>query len=879
MSLWRQLAGGFRVLTNRTAADADVSDEVRDYLDRTIAAKVAGGLSPDEALRAARLELGNATAVREQVRSYGWENFAGTVAADLRYAARRLRATPGFTIVAVLTLALSIGATTAIFSGVSAILLAPLPYPHPDRLTAIRELRADGSASPGTFGMFRELTARNRAFDAMALVRTWQPAMTGAEQPERLEGQRVSAGYFHVLGITPIAGRDFQESDDRLNGPNVVILSDAFWRRHFAADRSIVGHVMTLDDASYEVIGIMPPGFENVLGPSAQLWAPLQYDLSQGRAWGHHLSTVGRLLPGVSIAQASLEVNAHGRAVLNEQHPETYDPNTTFAVASLRDDLTGGVKTTLLAIVGAVLLVLVIACVNVTNLLLARGVQRRGEFALRAALGAGRGRLVRQLLTESLLLAAIGGVAGVAVAALGVRALAAMSPPGLPRAATIGVDGTVFAIGFFVTTLIGVAFGVMPALQAARGDAKGDLQLESRRSIGNHRRLQGALVVSEVALALTLLVSSGLLLRSLERLFAVPMGFESQHLLTMQVQETGRRFVADSSRSRFFAQALDAVQRVNGVTAAAFTSQLPLSGDLDQYGASFEATPAREAQTYGSFRYAVSPGYLEMMHIPLKLGRLLDDRDRAGAPPVALISESLARLTFANESPLGKTLRVGGAPDAPPYTIVGVVGDVKQQSLALAASEAVYVTTTQWHWVDNVMSLVVRARGDAAALGPSVRNAIWSVDKDQPVVRVATMDQLLTASAAERRFALMLFEAFAFVALMLAAAGIYGVLSGSVVERTREIGVRAAMGASRPMIIAMIARQGFQLIAIGTVIGLAGVAVASRAIVSMLFGVSRLDPVTYAGVVVLLAVVSAVACAVPAWRAARVDPAITLRAE
>ena len=386
-------------------------------------------------------------------------------------------------------------------------------------------------------------------------------------------------------------GRDFQPSDDRLNGPNVVILSDALWRRRFGGDRAIVGRQITLDDNSYTVIGVMPGGFENVLAPSAELWAPLQYDMSQGRAWGHHLRTVGRLRPGVGVDEATQEINGLGRAVLAEQHPETYDPNTQFTVASLHDELTRGVRPALLAILGAVTLVLVIACVNVTNLLLARGVQRRGEFALRAALGAGRSRLIRQLLTESLLLAAMGGVVGMAVAVLGVRALVALSPPGLPRVGAIRVDGTVFAFGLGVTTLIGLAFGLIPALQAARSDPHGDLQHGSRRTAGGHRRTRSALVVAEVALALVLLVSSGLLLRSLERLFAVPVGFDASRLLTMQVQTSGHRFDDDAATYRFFEQALEAVRRVPGVTAAALTSQLPLSGDLDEYGAQLRVEP------------------------------------------------------------------------------------------------------------------------------------------------------------------------------------------------------------------------------------------------------------------------------------------------
>ena len=877
MSLWRQFTRGLRGLTRRSATEQDLTDEVQDYLAHAAAAHRAAGLAPEDAARAARLEAGSATSLREQVRGYGWENALLTFLADLRYAARRLRSAPGFTLLTMLTLALGLGGTTAIFSAVQPILFAPLPYPDPSRIAMVWEIRSDGGRNEGTFGGYRELVDRTRTFDALAVLKPWQPTISGGEQPERLEGQRVSASYFRVLGIAPWLGRDFQDRDDRARGPNAVILSDALWRRRFGADRAIVGRQITLNDTGYVVIGIMPAGFDNVLAEKSELWAPLQYDVSEGRAWGHHLRTVGRLRAGVSLEQAEREVSVLGAALV-KSHPE-YGSSTLFSVVSLHQDLTRGVRRTLLAILGGVMLVLVIACVNVTNLLLARGAQRRGEFALRAALGAGRGRLIRQLLTESLLLALLGGVAGMAVALLGVRALMALSPPGLPRAGAIGVNGTVFAFGLGLTTLIGLAFGLLPALQAAHNAPNRDLQRASRRTAGGHRRARGVLVVTEVALALVLLVSSGLLMRSLQRLFAVEAGFDATELLTLQVSTVGRRFEDNRATLQFFAQVLEAVRELPGVSSAALTSQLPMSGDLDEYGVHFAAGPTQTAASYSAFRYGVSPGYLETMRIPLRSGRLLDQRDRADTPLAALISESLARLRFPGQSPLGQQLRIG-PDDGAPYRIVGVVGDVRQQSLALSASEAVYIASDQGEFfADRVMSLVVRARGDAEALASAVRQAIWSVDKNQPIVRIATVDELLTASAAERRFALILFGAFALAALVLAAAGIYGVLSGSVVERTREIGVRTALGASRGRIVGLVLRQGLLLTGLGLVVGLAGAAGAGQAIAAMLFGVSPLDLVTYTGVVILLGGVAALACSVPAWRAARVDPVSTLKAE
>jgi putative ABC transport system permease protein len=879
MSLWRQITRGVRVLTHRSAAD-DVDDEVRHYFEETIGALIARGLSPDEARRTARLELGTMAVVSEDVRSYGWENVVSTAIVDLRYGLRRLRATPGVTAISILTLAIGVGWTTAIFGAVYPILFQPLPYPQPGRIVSVLEWRAEsvGSPSDGTFAMYRRFAERSRTLESIAVFKPWQPSITDVDQPERLTGQRVSATYFHVLGVAPIIGRDFEPADDRLRGPHVTILSDALWRRRFAGDAAIVGRHVRLDDDVYTVIGVMPAGFENVIAPDAGLWAPLQYDLSlplQGREWGHHLRTIGRLRSGVRVDEAGQEMHVIGRTLLAERRPDTYDPNTRFSAAPLQDELTRGVRPALVVILGAVTLVLLIACVNVTNLLLARGVQRRGEFALRAALGAGRSRLTRQLLTESLLLAAFGGVGGLAVAALGVRALVALVPPGLPRASAIGVNGAVFGFGFCITTLIGLAVGLIPAQQAARSDPHRHLQHGSRQT-GGHASARRVFVVAEIALALMLLIGSGLLLRSMVRLFAVPVGFDPSGLITMQVHVVGHRFDEAAATYRFFDEARDAARRVPAVIAAGFTSQLPMSGDRDEYGARFEATPTRAAATYGVYRYAVGPGYLEAMGIPLRRGRLLDEHDNAGAPLAVLVSESLAKSRFRGQDPIGQRLRIG---PAGPFTIVGVVGDVKQLSLALTDSDAVYLNVSQGWVASGVMSLVVRAHGDAKVLVPAIRQAVWSVDKDQPIARVATMENLLAASAAERRFALILFEAFAMAALVLAAAGIYGVLAGGVAERTREIGVRSALGASRADIIGLVARQGMTLTSLGIVIGLAGAGVASRAIVAMLFGVSALDPTTYVGVVGLLAAVSAVACSVPAWRAARVDPAVTLRAE
>jgi|HubBroStandDraft_1064217.scaffolds.fasta_scaffold00387_11 putative ABC transport system permease protein len=806
-----------------------------------------------------------------------------TLLRDFHYALRQLRKNLGFACTAVVILGLGIGATTAIFSAVNPILFEPLPYPHAGRIMMIWYAGDDGSRYPQTFHTYRELAERSRSFETIAVMKTWLPTLNGADQPERFDGQQVSAGYFHALGVSPAMGRDFQASDDVLNGPKAVILSDGLWRRHFGGDSTILGQQLRLDDGSYTVIGVMPRAFDDVLAPAAQVWSPLQYDAGNitsvdTKEWGHHLRMVGRLRAGVSMDQARSELSWIAHTPLPEfPRPHWGSAEHGFIMNSLQEDVTRGVKPALLAVLGAVILVLLIACVNVTNLLLARGAQRRGEFAVRAALGAGRTRLIRQLLTESLLLATIGGAFGMLVAQLGVRALVALSPPGLPRVDAIRLDGTVFAFALGITALIGLVMGVIPGGHASRGDLHIAVQQSSRRTAGGQQITRRTLVVAEVGLALVVLVSAGLMFHSLRRLFAVPPGFDSSNLLTLQVQTYGRRYDDDRVCHQFFEQALDAVRQVPGISAAAFTSQLPLSGDSDVYGARVENDDPEALDSV--FRYAVTPGYFEMMGIPLRRGRLLDARDSAGAPEAMVISESWARRRFPGQDPIGKRVHVGGLIGSPMYTIVGVVGDVKQMSLATSETDAVYTTNTQWHWADGTLSLLVRAHGDATALLPAIRKAIWSVDRDQPIVRVASMDSLLATSEAERRFVLIVFEAFGLVALVLAATGIYGVLSGGVSERTREIGVRAALGATRGDIVALVVRQGMTLAGLGIVIGLAGAAVASQALLTLLFGISRLDPVTYLGVIALLGAVSAVACGIPAWRAAQVDPSITLRAE
>lgn len=805
---------------------------------------------------------------------------------DLRFGLRMLLKRPGFTAIVVVTLALGMGASTAIFSAVNPILFESLPYPDASQIVTISDdLRTADSSVGMTFGTYRELAQRSRFFSALAVVRPWQPALTGSGEPERLEGQRVSASYFQVLGVPPALGVNFDSSDDRPNGPNLIIISESLWQRRFNGESAIVGRQVTLNGNSFTVIGVMPRAFENVLSPKAEVWTLLKYDASlpslEGREWGRHLQMIGRLKPGVGTDQARSELNTIARTPLPEfPRPRHASLDSGMLVVSLQDQVTRGVKPALMAVLGAVVLLLIIACVNVTNLLLARGANRRGEFAMRIVLGAERNRMIRQLLTESLLLAMMGGALGLLVAEFGVRALVKLSPIELPRMVDIGVDTTVFIFALGITTLIGLSVGLIPALHASRGDLNIKLQQSSRRTAGGHQWMRRTLVIAEVSLAIVLLVGAGLLFRSLSLLFAIDPGFDTSQLLTMQVQASGGRF-DDESTHRFFARSLEAVRQLPGVSAAAFSSQLPLSGDLDDaYGVRFESSATDNPdESKGAFRYAVSPGYLETMAIPLRRGRLLNAHDTADTPLVVVISESLARSKFQDQDPIGQRLRLG-ANEGPWSTIVGVVGDVKQTSLTVSQTNAVYMTNAQWRlFADRALWLVVRTQGKPAELAPAIRQAIWSVDKDQPIVRVATMDHHLAASAAERRFALILFEAFAFVAVVLVAVGLYGVLSTSVAERTREIGVRLALGAQRWDVLYLILWQGLKLTLAGVSIGLLASWAATRLLTKLLYGVSATDPLVFSGVAFLLVVVALLACYVPARRAMKVDPLTILRYE
>ena len=881
-----------RNLWRREAVDAEIDAELRAHVEMAVEEMVGHGMNEEEARRAARVKFGNPVVMRERAVKADAAVALSSLSSDVRFGFRQLRRAPGFALTSIAVLALGIGACTAIFSAVNPILFEPLPYPHANRILTLWS-SLDGERSRMAFGNWRELKERNHSLEALAAFEPWQPVLVGGAKPERLNGQSVSASYLRVLGVKPWLGRDFLPEEDRFHGPKVAIVSYGLWQKKLGGNRGIVGGAVTLDGDRYTIVGVMPSGFENVLSPQTEIWTPLDYDTQALAAdfdsyeWGNHLYLVGRARPGVSREAAVRDLNA----IAADPVPQYVRPRWAslrhgLIVDALQADITREVRPALLAVMGAVLLVLLIAAVNVTNLQLARGAQRQGEFAMRMTLGAGRMRVIRQLVTESLLLAGMGGAAGVGIAVAGVRALVAMSPPGLPRVDAIHCSGEAFFFALAISTLVGVGAGLIPALQASREELRANAQRSTSRTTRSESWTRRALVVAEMALALVLLAGAGLLLRSMERLLAVDPGFDPAHLLTIQISTSGHEFddtpaapdAGTRARRLFFEQALDAVRGVPGVTAAGLTTNLPLTDDAviyGNYGAHFEKDPDRG---FDVFRYVVSPGYCEAMHLALRSGRFLGEQDSADAPPAVLLSESLAKSEFPGQNPIGKRVHVGPM-DRPWYTVVGVVGDVKQTSLALDEPDAVYLTEAQSWYADDTMSAAVRARGDAGALAPAVERAIWSVNQNQALVRVATMEDLLQSGQATRRFVLILFEAFAVVALLLAATGIYGVLAGSVAERKREIGVRAALGASRGAILGLVLRQGLKMAGVGAGIGVCAAVVSSRALAALLFGVSRLDPLTYLTVTALLLAVAGAACAIPAARAVAVDPVEALRSE
>jgi putative ABC transport system permease protein len=832
-------------------------------------------------LRAAfALRLTGSPAHRAPFTAYRRDALMKTLLTDLRYGLRQLARSPAFTTLAVLTLALGIGATTAIYSVVNPVLFQTLPYPEADRIVTLWERDNQGNEDRTGYATFLDVQRLTTSFEAIAVSGQWQPTLQGRGDAERLDGQRVTQGFFSVLGVRPALGRDFTVQENVRGNHRVTILSHGLWQRRFGADPAIIGKPATFDGIAYTVVGVLPKRFESLLSPTVQLWAPLGYEVSLPWACRtcHHLNAIARLKPGVAPETAKRELDLiSGRLVA--EYPTQYGAAGMFVIP-LQARLTREIKPALLAVLGAVLLVLLISCANVSALLLGRALQREGEFAIRGALGAGRRRVVRQLLTESVLLSLLGGLAGLALAWWGVRGLAVLGPQNLPRLQAIGINGAVLGFTALLSLATGLAFGLVPALASARPDLFSVLRPGGRHSGQRSRRLaRAALVAGEIAMALMLLVGAGLLLRSLEKLLAVDPGFDPEHLLTLEVQTTGSRYNEDAPVWTFFDRALEAVKAVPGVAAAGWTSQLPLGGNFDRWGVQIEGKFLANPEAAPSAdRYSVSPEYVQAMRIPLRRGRLLTAQDDSTSPPVVLINETFAKTGWEGQDPLGKRVQLGGA-DKPWRTVVGIVGDVRHTGLDEQQAPQLYVPERQWQFADAAMVLALRTRGDPAALALAVQAAIHSVDATLPILHVAAMEEVLSGTAQPRRFAFVLFQVFALVALLLAAAGIYGVLSGSVAERTRELGIRAALGASRGGLLGLVLRQGLGLTAIGMGLGCLGALLLSRFLQQLLFGIEPQDPLTFASVVLVLGGVALLACWIPARRATSVSPLEALRGE
>jgi putative ABC transport system permease protein len=806
----------------------------------------------------------------------------GNFLRDLRYGARVLLKSPGFTLVAVLALALGIGANSAIFSVVNAVLLRPLPYSEPDRLVRVggtSKTELIGTFSPPDFFDWR---ARNTVFEGMAAYDASSPSLTGGGEPERLNAARVSPGFFSLLRTPPALGREFLPQEEQRGQHRVAVLSHALWQRRFGGDPLVVGRKIELSGEGFEVVGVMPADFEppQFAGLDAEppsIWVPFAPDLSQWGRDGRSVDAcIARLKPTATVEQARSEMEAIALG-LQEQYPKT-NSRAGVRLDSLREQLVGGARRALLVFIAAVGFVLLIACANVANMLLARAATRRKEIAIRTALGASRARVARQLLTESVLLAMAGGGLGLLLALWANEFLLALSAGALPRVEHVALDWRVVFFTLLVSVATGLVFGLAPALSASKTDLTESLKEGGRAgAAGLRSRARSALVVSEVALSLVLLVAAGLLVKSFWRLQQVSPGFDPDGVLTMNVFLPGLRYPEEAQHAVFFERVLERVKALPGVRHAGATSNLPVSGNYDRLPIYVEGQPppaggeAAEAE-----RYMVSDDYFRALGVPVLAGRGFGADDSPGKQPVVVVGEAVARASWPAGDAVGRRIKLGDT-ENPWLTVVGVAGDVRHYGPDTPANFQVYLPHRQSP--SQAMTLVVRSAGDPEALAAAVRGAVWSVDKDQPVYDVKTMRQLLSASTAARRFNMLLIGVFASVALALAVVGIYGVMSYTVEQRTREIGVRVALGAGARDIYRLIVGRGMATAGLGVGVGLAASFAATRAMKSLLFGVEASDPVIFASVALLLSAVALLACYLPARRAARVDPAVALRYE
>ena len=800
---------------------------------------------------------------------------------DVRFALRALRRNPGFTVIALLTVALGIGANTAIFSVVNGVLLRPLPYADPDALYTVwedQQLRG-GPANEWTGATtFADWRDRNRTFEGMAAVTGWAPNLTGGDRPEVLQGARVSPGYFELLGVSLLMGRGFTPDEETPGNDRVAVLGHDLWRERFGEDAGIVGRTLTLNGESVVVVGVAPPSFEGPIVPGAQIWGVFAIDRASSDRGNYFLRVVGRLRDGVSIETARADM-ARVAASIAAQDPTDYR-DVGVTLDPLQDTVVGPVRTPLLVLLGTVGLVLLIACANVANLLLARASVRERELAVRASLGAGRGRIARQLLTESVVLAVGGGAIGLALGVWGTALLVRLAPAGLPRLDAIGLDPIVFAYGLGASILTGLLFGLAPALAPVTESAAGRLREGGRgSSVASGGRLRNALVIGELALGVAVLVAAGLLLRSFREMQNVDPGFRVDDALSASLLFAAADYPDAMSIPTFVDELEDRLEARPGVRAVGAATVLPLSGNVSDISFGVEGRMPDPGQEPIADSWRATPGFFEAMQIPLLSGRYLLETDRRGSLPVAVISRSLADAHFAGEDPLGKRIKVGGVrdPESPWWTIVGVVETVRSRAVARAPEAEIFIPIAQRP--ARALSLVIRTDGDPTAIASDLREAVWALDPNMAVSRIATLAEVFSASIAPERFISMLLATFAALALVLGSVGIYGVMAFTVSQRTREIGIRMALGARPRDVLRSVMTRGLALTGVGVVAGLTLAVISGRALSSLLFLVSPTDPATLASVTALLALAALFACYWPARKATRVDPIITLRAE
>jgi putative ABC transport system permease protein len=803
---------------------------------------------------------------------------------DIRYAVRKLSRTPGFTAIAAFTLALAIGATTAIFTVIDGVLLKPLPFRDPERVVRVTNIR-DGNRQPSSVPDFLDIRSQSKSFSSLAAIDAQAMNLTGGSEPERVQAARVGATFWNLLGVTPALGRGFAPNEDTQAAGRTVVLSDGLWKRRFGQDPRIVGKTIALDGNSYTVIGVAPARFSFPDRP--EVWIPLVFssdDVNPEGRGSHWMGIIGRLAPNVTVAQATSELATITRR-LEQQYPES-NTGMSGAVIPMQEYMVGDVRPALYVMLGAVAFVLLIACANVANLLLVRAASRESEMAVRTALGAGAWRIVRQLVIESVLLALIGGVFGTLLALWGVDLLLAMAPNGLPRINEVSVNGSVLLFTAGVTAATGVLFGLFPALHAARANVSGVLKDGMRGSSGGvaSRRARNTLVMAEMALAVVLLVGAGLLIRSFGKLLAVDPGFRAERVVTFAISAPDTKYREYAQRRELVSNLIERMKRVPGVQGAAIVTGLPLSNIMMRTSAHIVGTPQeRPAERKGTDVAMVTPGYFTTMGIPLVAGRDFTDRDGSGAPVVSIVNQEFVKRYFPNENPIGKRIALGWDQDTASTggnmilggEIVGVVANVKRRGLSQEVYPETYASYMQPTF--SSFSVVVRSTADPSTVMAAIRAQVRELDRDLPLSELRQLKELVSASVSRPRFYTTILGVFASIALILAAVGIYGVISYAVSLRTRELGIRIALGATGRQVSGLVLQQGVALAIAGVLIGGAGAYWLTRLLSRLLFGVSATDPLTFAAVAALLTAIAAIASFVPARRAAKVDPLLAMR--